>query len=71
MVSIVQLAWQRYTQQLRAEPLRTKSISAAVITGLSDVIAQFIVHGRLRSWRRVLALALYGGIYSGPSAHFW
>ncbi len=57
--------------QLNRRPLRTKALTSAFIAGLSDVLAQRIVSGGYKSWRRTLALAVYGLCYNGPSAHYW
>lgn len=69
--SLLGAAWQRYLLQLNKHPLRTKALTSAFIAGLSDVAAQGIINGRHTSWRRTLALACYGLIWNGPSAHYW
>lgn len=71
MSSIVAVAWQRYLKQLEAKPLRTKAVTAACISGISDVIAQRIGSNAPLNWRRTLAMALFGLVWSGPSNHYW
>ncbi|PRW20594.1 Peroxisomal membrane PMP22 [Chlorella sorokiniana] len=71
--SILTVAWRRYLQQLDQRPLRTKALTAAVLSALSDLLAQRLA-GSARTpvnWRRTLAIALYGFLWGGPSAHFW
>jgi hypothetical protein len=46
-------------------------LTSAFIAGLSDVIAQRLISGGYKNWRRTLALAIYGFLWNGPSAHFW
>mmetsp|Transcript_59 Transcript_59/g.94 ORF Transcript_59/g.94 Transcript_59/m.94 type:complete len:225 (-) Transcript_59:1101-1775(-) len=67
----VGLAWKAYLGSLKAKPIRTKSITSAVIAGLSDCIAQRVIHGRHRSFTRTLCMVLYGLVWNGPSAHYW
>lgn len=69
--SILQLAWKRYLQELSRRPLRTKALTSAAIAGLSDVVAQTIISGRYSNLKRTLAVACFGFLYSGPSAHYW
>ncbi|KAK9830985.1 hypothetical protein WJX81_005416 [Elliptochloris bilobata] len=37
---ILAIAWTRYLEKLDREPLKTKAITAAVLAGLSDIVAQ-------------------------------
>uniref|UniRef100_A0A7S0N794 Peroxisomal membrane protein MPV17 n=1 Tax=Chlamydomonas leiostraca TaxID=1034604 RepID=A0A7S0N794_9CHLO len=71
MAAVLSLAWQRYLFNLNQKPLRTKALTSAFIAGLSDVIAQRIISGGYKNSRRTLAIACYGLIWNGPSAHFW
>eukprot|EP00798_Chlamydomonas_sp_ICE-L_P010234 gene10234-8151_t len=68
---VLNVAWQRYLFQLQKRPIRTKAITGACIAGVSDVIAQRILHGQHKNWKRTIAMALYGLIWSSPSAHYW
>lgn len=65
------MAWKRYLQELSRRPLRTKALTSAAIAGLSDVVAQTIISGRYSNLKRTLAVACFGFLYSGPSAHYW
>ena len=48
-----------------------QAITAAVLAGLSDIIAQKLAAKAPVNWRRTAAMAAFGGIWSGPSNHFW
>ncbi|KAL6764900.1 hypothetical protein V8C86DRAFT_2465382 [Haematococcus lacustris] len=71
MALLLQLGWQRYLYQLHKKPLRTKALTSAMIASISDIVAQRIISGGYRNWRRTLAMAIYGFLWNGPSAHFW
>ncbi|KAI3442111.1 uncharacterized protein J3R85_001709 [Psidium guajava] len=66
----VQEAWRKYLIQLQAHPLRTKAITAGVLAGCSDVIAQKISGIKKLQLRRLLLIVLYGFAYGGPFGHF-
>ncbi|XP_022761155.1 peroxisomal membrane protein PMP22 [Durio zibethinus] len=70
MSDIAQEAWRKYLIQLQAHPLRTKAITAGVLAGCSDLIAQKISGVRRLQLRRLLLIMLYGFAYSGPFGHF-
>ena len=42
-----------------------------MLAGLSDIIAQKLAAKAPVNWRRTAAMAAFGGIWSGPSNHFW
>ena len=73
--SILGAAWASYLSSLQRNPLRTKALTSATISGLSDVIAQRLMRGSTSKggWnaKRTLLLAIYGLIWNGPSAHYW
>ena len=72
MSGILALCWHRYLRRLEEEPLRTKALTAALLAGLADVIAQRLVSSRSAlNWRRTLSIALYGLLWGGPSNHYW
>ena len=48
-----------------------QAITAAVLAGLSDLIAQKLAAKAPVNWRRTAAMAAFGGVYSGPSNHLW
>ncbi|KAG2287199.1 hypothetical protein Bca52824_046803 [Brassica carinata] len=49
-------AWRKYLIQLQAHPLRTKAITAGVLAGCSDAIAQKIAGVKKIQFRRLLLL---------------
>lgn len=71
MATLTALAWHRYNVALRKQPLATKAITSGCIAALSDVIAQRLAGSPRHNWLRTLQLALFGLVWSGPSAHFW
>lgn len=63
-----------YSQQLEQRPIATKSITAGLIFGLSDYLAQRIERkeGKEKlNLTRMLASTLVGLLYFGPAAHYW
>ncbi|GFR48060.1 hypothetical protein Agub_g9895 [Astrephomene gubernaculifera] len=68
---ILGLCWSKYIKELHRRPLRTKCITSACVAGLGDVLAQLIASGSYSSLKRTLALACFGFLYTGPSAHYW
>ncbi|RKP25055.1 hypothetical protein SYNPS1DRAFT_1446, partial [Syncephalis pseudoplumigaleata] len=71
----------RYVVALHTRPLRTKALTAGILNGLQELIAQQVAR-RLRSDqasrkraafpidRRVVHMALYGFLVSGPLNHY-
>ena len=55
---LLSYAWSRYLLQLNARPLRTKALTSMFIAGLSDVIAQRIMAGGHKNFKRTVYLAL-------------
>ncbi|XP_022138396.1 peroxisomal membrane protein PMP22 [Momordica charantia] len=70
MSDVVNEAWKGYLLQLQKHPLRTKAITAGVLAGCSDAVAQKISGVKKLQLRRLLLLVLYGFAYSGPFGHF-
>eukprot|EP00884_Botryococcus_braunii_P013261 jgi/Botrbrau1/21936/Bobra.0249s0059.1 len=71
MGTVLDLALKRYLKQLQKNPVRTKAITAASLFGTSDIVAQLLTRSSSYNWRRTVAIALYGLIWSGPAGHFW
>jgi len=78
--SALAMAATYYTQQLTARPVLTKSMTAAVIFGLSDWCAQLIEREGSSSdaekagsvvFSRVIASFLVGLLFFGPVADWW
>eukprot|EP00249_Psilotum_nudum_P012192 c23636_g1_i2 orf=471-1028(+) len=70
MSDVVKGAWGRYLRALQKHPLRTKAITAAVLAGSSDVVAQKVAGGKKLQLRRFSLIVLYGFFYAGPFGHF-
>ena len=61
-----------YSTLLHTAPVVTKSVTAACIFGISDIVAQRIETGQDGiDWLRLLSGALVGLCYFGPAAHAW
>ncbi|KAL0084829.1 hypothetical protein J3Q64DRAFT_1744261 [Phycomyces blakesleeanus] len=58
-----------YLAQLAANPLRTKAITSSVLAGCQEAAAQKL-SGQKHIDKRVLHMAAYGLILSGPLSHF-
>ncbi|KAL3372653.1 hypothetical protein AABB24_004943 [Solanum stoloniferum] len=70
MGSIAKKGFQNYLIQLQQHPLRTKAITAAVLSALSDIVAQKITGIKRLQMRRLLLKVLFGFAYLGPFGHF-
>lgn len=70
MSEIVSEAWRKYLLLLQSHPLRTKAVTAGVLVGCSDAIAQKISGVKKLQLRRLFLVMLYGLLYSGPFGHF-
>lgn len=62
--------WQRYSWQLRENPLLTKSLTSGLTTGLGSIIGQ-VLSGAKISLRRAFAFAVFGLGVTGPVIHTW
>ena len=60
-----------YAQQIQRNPIVTKSVTAAVVFGASDVAAQRIEGRRSLDGLRLAMTTAIGGFYFAPAAHFW
>lgn len=69
--NVVTVAWSRYLRSLEREPIKTKAITSGTLAALSDITAQKLASNAPLNWRRTLALALFGFVWSGPSNHYW
>ncbi|KAK9826536.1 hypothetical protein WJX74_001197 [Apatococcus lobatus] len=67
---VLDLAWKRYLHSLNTRPLRTKTLTSATLAALSDLAAQLLTTKKVQ-WRRTVAFALYGLLWSGPANHYW
>jgi protein Mpv17 len=81
LVSLFALIGKTYSYRLEAQPIITKSVTAGVIFGLSDYLAQSIESssssdkskskGSSFDWTRMISSTLVGLLYFGPAAHYW
>ncbi|KAL2612165.1 hypothetical protein R1flu_023857 [Riccia fluitans] len=71
MADVLQQGWQKYLYALQHYPLPTKAITAGVLAGSSDVLAQKLAGAKSLEFRRPFFLALYGLLYGGPFGHFF
>ncbi|KAG6541468.1 hypothetical protein Mapa_017141 [Marchantia paleacea] len=71
MADIVQHGWEKYLYALQKYPLRTKAITAGVLAGSSDMMAQKLGGAKSLQFKRSFFMALYGLLYAGPFGHFF
>ncbi|KAJ3691528.1 hypothetical protein LUZ61_020692 [Rhynchospora tenuis] len=70
MSDIASKAWAGYLKSLDRHPLPTKAVTAGVLTGLSDAIAQKLSGNKHLQITRLLTMFLTGALYMGPFDHF-
>ncbi|KAH7569456.1 hypothetical protein ACOSP7_012867 [Xanthoceras sorbifolium] len=70
MGSVAKRVLQQYLLQLQKHPLRTKAITAGVLSAVSDIIAQKLSGIQKLQLRRLLLKVLFGVAYLGPFGHF-
>ncbi|KAF3341132.1 Peroxisomal membrane protein PMP22 [Carex littledalei] len=70
MSEIASKAWAGYVRSLNSHPLPTKAVTAGVLTGLSDAIAQKLSGNKHIQIKRLLSMFLTGLLYMGPFDHF-
>ena len=71
-VSLVAFTIRHGTLIYHASSLRSvQAITSGSLAALSDITAQKLVSNAPLNWRRTLAMALFGLIWSGPSNHYW
>ncbi|KDO78294.1 hypothetical protein CISIN_1g030147mg [Citrus sinensis] len=70
MGSIAKKGLQQYLIQLQQHPLRTKAITAGVLSAISDIVAQKLTGIQKLQLRRLLLKVLFGCAYLGPFGHF-
>lgn len=71
MGSIAKKGLQQYLLQLQRHPLRTKAITAGVLTAISDSIAQKLSGIPKIQLKRLILKVLLGVTYLGPFGHFF
>ncbi|KAK3188419.1 hypothetical protein Dsin_027980 [Dipteronia sinensis] len=70
MGSVAKRGLQQYLLQLQQHPLRTKAITAGVLSAISDIVAQKLSGIQKLQLRRLLLKVLFGVAYLGPFGHF-
>ncbi|KAE9452738.1 hypothetical protein RHGRI_004376 [Rhododendron griersonianum] len=70
MGSIAKKGLQQYLFQLQHHPLRTKAITAGVLSAISDIVAQKLSGIQKLQLRRLLLKVVFGFAYLGPFGHF-
>lgn len=69
--NIAKKGLQRYISQLQRHPLRTKAITAGVLSAISDIVSQKLSGIQRLQIRRLLLKVLFGCAYLGPFGHFF
>ncbi|KAJ9689698.1 hypothetical protein PVL29_012408 [Vitis rotundifolia] len=70
MGSLAKKGLQQYLLQLQHHPLRTKAITAAVLSAVSDIVSQKLSGIQKLQLKRLLLKVLLGFVYLGPFGHF-
>uniref|UniRef100_A0A5B6YP68 Putative Peroxisomal membrane protein n=1 Tax=Davidia involucrata TaxID=16924 RepID=A0A5B6YP68_DAVIN len=71
MGSIAKKGLQQYMLQLQHHPLRTKAITAGVLSAISDIVSQKLSGIQKLQLKRLLLKVLFGFAYLGPFGHFF
>jgi len=71
MADEVKALWRQYLLSLQRYPLRTKAITAGVLAGSADIVAQKLAGAKKLQFKRASLLMLWGLCYSGPFGHFF
>lgn len=71
MGSVAKNGLQQYLKQLQQHPLRTKVITAGVLSAISDIVAQKLTGIQKLQLKRLLLKVLFGAAYLGPFGHFF
>ncbi|XP_019168791.1 PREDICTED: peroxisomal membrane protein PMP22-like [Ipomoea nil] len=70
MGSIAKRGLQQYLLQLQQHPLRTKAITAGVLSAISDIVAQKITGIQKLQIKRLILKVVFGFAHLGPFGHF-
>ncbi|KAF7840611.1 peroxisomal membrane protein PMP22-like [Senna tora] len=71
MGSIAKKGLSNYVKQLQQHPLRTKVITAGVLSAISDVVSQKLTGIQKIQLKRLLLKVIFGAAYLGPFGHFF
>ncbi|XP_077253904.1 peroxisomal membrane protein PMP22-like [Tasmannia lanceolata] len=70
MGALAKRGWEKYMLQLQLHPLRTKALTAGVLAGISDSVAQKLSGIQKLQLKRLLLKVIFGFAYGGPFGHF-
>nr|XP_043610439.1 peroxisomal membrane protein PMP22-like [Erigeron canadensis] len=70
-MSIAKRGLQQYLLQLQQHPLRTKALTAGLLSAISDIVSQKLTGIQKLQIRRLLLKVLFGCAYLGPFGHFY
>ncbi|XP_057764934.1 peroxisomal membrane protein PMP22 isoform X2 [Salvia miltiorrhiza] len=71
MGSVAKKGLQQYLGQLQRHPLRTKMITAGVLSAVSDIVAQKLTGIQKLQLKRLLLKVIFGSAYLGPLGHYF
>ncbi|KAH6787758.1 Peroxisomal membrane 22 kDa family protein [Perilla frutescens var. hirtella] len=71
MGSVAKKGLQQYLVQLQRHPLRTKVITAGVLSAVSDIVAQKLSGIQKLQLKRLLLKVIFGAAYLGPLGHYF
>ena len=71
MGSLAKKGLNNYVKQLQQHPLRTKVITAGVLSAISDVVSQKLTGIQKLQLKRLLFKVIFGAAYLGPFGHFF
>ncbi|GFP90180.1 peroxisomal membrane protein pmp22 [Phtheirospermum japonicum] len=71
MGSVAKKGLQTYLGQLQKHPLRTKVVTAGVLSAISDIVAQKLSGIQKLQLKRLLLKVIFGAAYLGPFGHFY
>lgn len=73
LISLLLRAWSGYIKALEVAPVKTKAITAGVLVGLGDALAQVLTGTPMGDLDlpRVFRFAAFGAVLQGPAGHVW
>ncbi|KAE9594695.1 hypothetical protein Lal_00043098 [Lupinus albus] len=71
MGSIAKKGLNNYLKQLQLNPLRTKVITAGVLSAISDIVSQKLTGIQNIQFKRLLLKVIFGAAYLGPFGHYY
>lgn len=69
--------WGAYLRSLETQPLLTKSVTSAVLSGVSDALSQYLDKGdgkgkpKKFNWKSFFNQIAIGAAFRGPLVHYW